>query len=77
MIFMPFCLFNTKLNYLSQIKEIQNFETHPPFLIYNNLPTHQELLNIFNNFKKDYEIDGLVLTTPDKKTQIAFKFKNN
>ena len=76
-IFMPFCLFNTNLDYLAQIQKIQNFNIHPPFLIFEQLPSNKELTNLFDNFKREYQIDGLVLTTPDKSTQIAFKFKNN
>ena len=76
--FMPFGLLNTKYtnDYFSQIEEINKFAS--PNIIhkkYDTLPSEKELENLFNEYKKVYQIDGLVLTNKDKSKQIAYKFK--
>lgn len=74
--FIPFMILNKELNYSQNIEIINQFENiNMPNAYYDKLPTEQELINIYNELKVIYPIDGLVITSEDKSKQIAFKFK--
>ena len=76
--FMPFGLLNTNYSqdYLMQILEINKMsQIHLPFKIFNELPTKETLEKLFKEYKKEFEVDGLVITNRNKSKQIAYKFK--
>ncbi len=75
--FVPFGLLNIKTNYeqeLNTLNEICDFKL--PYNIFENLPTEKQLKEMFFNYLKEYDVDGLVITNQAKTLQVAFKFKN-
>lgn len=76
--FIPFGLINTSYSqdYLIQLLEINKISpVNLPFKIYNGLPSKETLEKLFKEYKKDFEVDGLVITNRNKSKQIAYKFK--
>jgi NAD-dependent DNA ligase len=75
--FMPFGLLNiaTQQNYEKQVNQLENIcgfkiENH----IFVSLPSKYELFKIYQDYKKEYAIDGLVISKLDKSLQVAYKF---
>lgn len=78
MYFMPFGLLNTNYSkdYLMQIIEINKISKQKiPYTIHQGIPSKEDLQQLYKKYKTDYAIDGLVITTRSKSTQIAYKFK--
>lgn len=76
--FIPFGLINTNYSqdYLMQILEINKIsQVNLPFKIYNGLPKKETLTKLFKEYKKEFEVDGLVITNRNKSKQVAYKFK--
>ena len=76
--FIPFGLINTSYSqdYLMQLLEINKISpVNLPFKIYNGLPSKETLEKLFKEYKKDFEVDGLVITNRNRSKQIAYKFK--
>ena len=76
--FIPFGLINTNYSqdYLMQILEINKIsQVNLPFKIYNGLPKKETLKKLFKEYKKEFEVDGLVITNRNKSKQVAYKFK--
>lgn len=77
-VFMPFGLINTSFsnNYHLQIEQINKIVDHQiTYKNFKELPSSEDLNKLFNEFKKLYQIDGLVITNKNKTKQIAYKFK--
>lgn len=74
--FVPFGLLNIKTNYeqeLNVLNEICDFSL--PYNVFEKLPSEEYLKKMFNNYLKQYDVDGLVITNQNKTIQVAFKFK--
>ena len=74
--FMPFSLINQKVLYKKQLAILSEFcgEKLTQFN-FETLPEETTLKRLFEQLKKQFPIDGLVIANKDKTIQVAFKFR--
>ena len=74
--FVPFGLQNLNINnYYEECTYLSKLSSTFTYELFKELPSEEELRNIYKRYKKLYNIDGLVITSIDKSTKIAFKYK--
>lgn len=73
--FMPFGLLNSSMNYFQQISEINKMISPKiNFELFKNLPSSRDLRELYEEYSKIFQIDGLVITDKEKEIQLAYKF---
>lgn len=74
--FMPFMFLNTQINnYLDMVNQINKISrVQLQTKHFSKLPSHEELKKIFDEYSKEFQIDGVVITDINMNKQVAYKF---
>ncbi|MBQ3494482.1 MAG: hypothetical protein IJA69_03620 [Clostridia bacterium] len=74
---MPFGILNCDLgDYVKEIQILNSYSQNKvPYFLFDKLPSKQQLFELYNQFKTKFQIDGLVITSNDKSTKMAFKYE--